>query len=100
MEVDLDYLHGFHKDIHDDDNNDKDDNNNNNNMMTTTKRTRVNQLWDLIEACGFCKDINNNENDDNDDDNNYDKNKNNNDQGISVLGLGRDLGFSLGYQGH
>ena len=39
----------------------------------------------------------------NDDDNNNvdDNNKDNNDEkGISVLGLDRDLGFSIGHQGH
>ena len=45
--------------------------------------TRVTQLWDFIEAWGFCKDIkdisNNNYDDDDDhDDNNDEKNNKNN----------------------
>ena len=51
--------------------------------------TRVTQLWDLIEACGFCKDISNNSDDDEDDnESNEEKNVNNNeDKGISALEL-------------
>ena len=79
--------------------------------MTTTRltmTTRVTQLWDLIEARGFCKvikDINNNDDDDgNDDDDNDDhenndekKKKNNEVESISALALHRDLGFSQRY---
>ena len=59
----------------------------------TATMTRVSQLWDLIETCGFRKNINDiiaAAADDDDDDNN----NNDNDEGISALGLDRDLGFS------
>ena len=62
--------------------------------------TRVSQLWDLIETCGFREDIKdidakdvidtNNANDNDDKDGNDDK-------GISALGLDRDMGFSRGH---
>ena len=62
--------------------------------------TRVSQLWDLIETWGFREDIvahddaNNNNNDHDHDDNN--NNDGNDDNGISALGLDRDMGLSRG----
>ena len=47
--------------------------------------TMVSQLWDLIEIWRFCEDI---------DDMIAAATDNNNDEGISALGLDRDLGFS------
>ena len=64
-------------------------------MITTTTITRLTQLWDLIEACGFHKDIKdiiNNNNDGDKNDNNDEKNNSNHeDDGISALGLDKDL---------
>ena len=69
--------------------------------------TRVSQLWDQIETLGFCEYIkgiiihdddddkeDNDEVEDNDKVEGNDKDDDNNDKGISALGLDRDLGFS------
>ena len=47
--------------------------------------TRVSQLWDLIETWSFCEDIKDDEVEEND------KDDDNNGNGISALGLYRDL---------
>ena len=51
--------------------------------------TRVSQLWDLIETWGFREDIK-----DIIADEDIDNKNDNDDKGISALGLDRDMGFS------
>ena len=56
--------------------------------MTTTRRTmttRVTQLWDLIKARGFCKDIKDTSYNNDDDDNNDKKNNTVPNQNITKL---------------
>ena len=75
---------------------------------STTTMTRVSQLWDQIETWCFCEDINyiqghqpfdDDKVEDNDKDvDNY--KEDNDDKGISALGLDIVLGFSLGHLGH